>query len=77
MIAYCKGGSTLLLLFQPGVLAWDDDLVSNSSQSLETLVTHLVQALLILATSWSERWSSSFYCSGCEREREDGECHGG
>ena len=39
MIAYFQGGSTLLVLFQPGVLAWDDDLVSNASQSLETLVT--------------------------------------
>jgi len=41
MLAYFEGGSTLLLLFQPGVLAWDDDLVSNASQSLETLVPHL------------------------------------
>jgi len=32
------GGSTLILLFQPGTLGWDDDLIANSSQCLETLV---------------------------------------
>lgn len=32
------GGSTVILLFQPGTLVFDDDLVANSSQSLETLV---------------------------------------
>ena len=32
------GGSTIILLFQPGTLVFDDDLVANASQSLETLV---------------------------------------
>lgn len=32
------GGSTILLLFEPGKLAWDDDLVDNSNSALETLV---------------------------------------
>lgn len=29
----------MILLFQPGTLVFDDDLVANASQSLETLVT--------------------------------------
>ncbi|KAK9377279.1 phosphatidylserine decarboxylase-domain-containing protein [Lipomyces chichibuensis] len=32
------GGSTLLLFFQPGTLDFDSDLVSNSKDSLETLI---------------------------------------
>ncbi|KAK9351105.1 phosphatidylserine decarboxylase-domain-containing protein [Lipomyces doorenjongii] len=32
------GGSTLLLFFQPGKLEFDSDLVSNSKDSLETLI---------------------------------------
>lgn len=32
------GGSTVILLFQPGTFVFDDDLVANSAQSLETLV---------------------------------------
>jgi hypothetical protein len=33
------GGSTILLLFEPGKMAWDDDLVDNSNGALETLVS--------------------------------------
>ncbi|KAK9367025.1 phosphatidylserine decarboxylase-domain-containing protein [Lipomyces kononenkoae] len=32
------GGSTLLLLFQPGKLEFDSDLISNSKDSVETLI---------------------------------------
>lgn len=38
-LGYFKfGGSTLLLLFEPGTVQFDDDLVDNSSGALETLV---------------------------------------
>ncbi|EMC99012.1 hypothetical protein BAUCODRAFT_22311 [Baudoinia panamericana UAMH 10762] len=38
-LGYFKfGGSTLLLLFEPGVMRFDDDLVGNSNGALETLV---------------------------------------
>jgi phosphatidylserine decarboxylase len=38
-LGYFKfGGSTLLLLFEPGVIVWDDDMVDNSTSALETLV---------------------------------------
>ncbi|KAK0945981.1 phosphatidylserine decarboxylase [Friedmanniomyces endolithicus] len=38
-LGYFKfGGSTLLLLFEPGVVKFDDDLVGNSNAALETLV---------------------------------------
>jgi phosphatidylserine decarboxylase len=32
------GGSTVIVLFQPGTFVFDDDLISNSLSSLETLV---------------------------------------
>jgi phosphatidylserine decarboxylase len=39
-LGYFKfGGSTLLLLFEPGVMRFDDDLVNNSNGALETLVS--------------------------------------
>jgi len=39
-LGYFKfGGSTLLLLFEPGVVKFDDDLVGNSNAALETLVS--------------------------------------
>lgn len=38
-LGYFKfGGSTLLLLFEPGQMTYDDDLVDNSNSALETLV---------------------------------------
>lgn len=39
-LGYFKfGGSTILLLFEPGKMLFDDDLVDNSSGALETLVS--------------------------------------
>ena len=39
-LGYFKfGGSTLLLLFEPGAMLFDDDLVDNASSALETLVS--------------------------------------
>ncbi|KAL9111793.1 MAG: hypothetical protein Q9227_003852 [Pyrenula ochraceoflavens] len=38
-LGYFKfGGSTVLLLFESGAMKWDDDLIENSHQPLETLV---------------------------------------
>ena len=38
-LGYFKfGGSTVLLLFEPGTMVFDDDLIENSSGALETLV---------------------------------------
>ncbi|TID19009.1 phosphatidylserine decarboxylase proenzyme [Venturia nashicola] len=38
-LGYFKfGGSTILVLFEPGKLVWDDDLVDNSNSALETLI---------------------------------------
>ncbi|KAG5927689.1 hypothetical protein E4U42_001929 [Claviceps africana] len=38
-LGYFKfGGSTVLLLFEPGKMVFDDDLVDNSSTALETLI---------------------------------------
>ena len=33
-----EGGSTIVLLFEKGVLEWDEDLLINGRASLETLV---------------------------------------
>lgn len=39
-LGYFKfGGSTILLLFEPGRIAWDADLVENSAGAVETLVS--------------------------------------
>jgi len=38
------GGSTILLLFEPGVMQYDQDLVDNSSGALETLVGSTTQS---------------------------------
>jgi phosphatidylserine decarboxylase len=49
-LGYFKfGGSTVLVLFEPGRVVWDDDLVENSSTALETLVRHVTQAVRIFA----------------------------
>lgn len=41
-LGYFKfGGSTLLLLFESGVMKFDDDLASNSSGAVETLVSRI------------------------------------
>jgi phosphatidylserine decarboxylase len=40
-LGYFKfGGSTILLLFEQGVMRFDDDLIDNSNGALETLVSH-------------------------------------
>lgn len=43
----------MLLLFQPGSFVFDDDLVSNSHQSLETLV-HLLPGGLMSSCGWDK-----------------------
>ena len=35
---FAFGGSTVLLLFEPGKIRWDDDLLRNSHKPLETLL---------------------------------------
>lgn len=45
-LGYFKfGGSTLLCLFEPGAMTFDDDLVDNSHGALETLVCYLFFSL--------------------------------
>jgi phosphatidylserine decarboxylase len=42
-LGYFKfGGSTVLVLFEPGKMQWDNDLVENSTEALETLVSKLL-----------------------------------
>jgi phosphatidylserine decarboxylase len=36
--ALCAGGSTIVLLFEKGVVEWDEELLINDRSSLETLV---------------------------------------
>lgn len=39
-LGYFKfGGSTLILLFEPGVMVFDDDIIDNSNGAVETLVS--------------------------------------
>lgn len=46
-LGYFKfGGSTILLLFEPGKMRFDDDLTDNSSTALETLVSLLPTLLM-------------------------------
>ena len=48
-LGYFKfGGSTVLLLFEPGVMVYDDDLIANSDGALETLVCVFLPSLLCL-----------------------------
>ncbi|KDN48680.1 hypothetical protein RSAG8_02667, partial [Rhizoctonia solani AG-8 WAC10335] len=35
---FAFGGSTIVMLFEKGKLTWDDDILSNSHSTLETLV---------------------------------------
>lgn len=47
-LGYFKfGGSTIVLLFEPGKMKFDDDLTDNSNGALETLVSYILKALLI------------------------------
>jgi len=41
------GGSTVIILFQPGVFVFDDDLVLNSNSSVETLVFTIIDLAYI------------------------------
>lgn len=42
-LGYFKfGGSTILLLFEPGAMEFDDDLIENSNGALETLVCRIL-----------------------------------
>jgi phosphatidylserine decarboxylase len=61
-----KGGSTIILLFQPGTFVFDDDLVANSKESLETLVFIPLMSMLMIASSGSEYWTSSSYSTSCK-----------
>lgn len=53
------GGSTVLLIFEPGVMKFDDDLADNSRDAVETLVgrpptlTAPISADLVLGSSWN------------------------
>lgn len=39
-LGYFKfGGSTLIVLFEPNKMRWDDDLIANSREAVETLVS--------------------------------------
>jgi phosphatidylserine decarboxylase len=61
-LGYFKfGGSTVLLLFEPGRMEFDQDLVDNSKSALETLVsTHdLLTGLLSLADEQCSRFASA------------------
>ena len=50
-LGYFKfGGSTILLLFEPGAMRFDDDLIDNSNGALETLVSQVESP---------EKWTSS------------------
>ena len=41
-LGYFKfGGSTILLLFEPGRMVWDDDIVANANGAVETLVSDI------------------------------------
>ncbi|KAJ6257968.1 hypothetical protein Dda_7758 [Drechslerella dactyloides] len=43
-LGYFKfGGSTLVVLFEPGTMRWDDDLIANSRDAVETLLFSRLQ----------------------------------
>lgn len=47
-LGYFKfGGSTILLLFEPGAMEFDDDLIENSNGALETLVCRILNHIKI------------------------------
>ena len=65
-LGYFKfGGSTVLLLFEPGTMRFDDDLIDNSNSALETLVSnrvnllHITIADRVTASCRNVDWSSS------------------
>ncbi len=64
-LGYFKfGGSTLLVLFEPGTMKFDDDLIENSKGALETLVTmsgnlKIFSADCLVGPRWHVCWTSS------------------
>lgn len=57
-LGYFKfGGSTLLVLFEPGRMKFDDDLVDNSTGALETLVSNPQKAESASAATAADRAS--------------------
>jgi phosphatidylserine decarboxylase len=61
-LGYFKfGGSTILLLFEPGMMKFDEDLVDNSNGALETLVSPSSPALS--STSLSSNSATPCYLS--------------
>lgn len=49
-LGYFKfGGSTILLFFEPNQMVYDDDLIDNSNEALETLVSKILRFLKALA----------------------------
>lgn len=44
VLTLCAGGSTLLVLFEPGQMTFDQDLIDNSNGALETLVCAVGEA---------------------------------
>jgi phosphatidylserine decarboxylase len=49
-LGYFKfGGSTILVLFEPGQMVWDEDMVDNSNSAVETLVSVYNKANMLLA----------------------------
>ena len=80
-LGYFKfGGSTLLLLFEPGAMKFDDDLVDNSHGALETLASALSNLWLRnMADSstascgnvnWPSPRSASIYTGHAEERRK-------
>jgi phosphatidylserine decarboxylase len=72
-LGYFKfGGSTLLLLFEPGQMKYDDDLVDNSKAALETLVsnshiTYKSKSDRCVDPRWHVHRSQSRACTTCSR----------
>lgn len=64
-LGYFKfGGSTIVLLFEPGKMRFDDDLIDNSNGALETLVSLLNTLSLqprtdYIDSGWYVDWASS------------------
>lgn len=58
-LGYFKfGGSTLVVLFEPNTMRWDDDLIANSKEAIETLVgkTSLILNFLFQANCFPSRF---------------------
>ena len=74
-LGYFKfGGSTLLLLFEPGQMRYDEDLADNSRAALETLVSSSQRRLNTLLSSQGSCWyvdrSQPHQASPCTRHAQ-------